>query len=100
GRDRAQRGEQLALELEALRRRLDDQVAADQPAELLDRRDRARLALQAALGPPAREAGGDVGEGALARVVEGVVEQRAGARRGGELRDPGAHGPGADDADR
>jgi hypothetical protein len=36
---------------------------------------------------------------ALARLGDGVVEQRARARRGRELRDPGAHGPGADDAD-
>ena len=70
------------------------------PGELLDRRDRARLALEAALRAPALEAVGDLGQAALARLVDGVVEQRAGARRGGELRDPGAHGPGADDADR
>ena len=97
----AQRGEQLALELEALGRRLDDQAAAGQPAEL--RRPPAtvaRLALEAALRPPALEAVGDLGQAALARLVDGVVQQRAGARRGGELRDPGAHGPGADDADR
>ena len=53
GRDRAQRGEQLALELEALGRRLDDQAAVGQPAELLDRRDRARA--RARGGPSARQ---------------------------------------------
>ena len=61
--------------------------------------DLAGLALQAALGPPALQAVGDLGQAALARLGHGVVQQRARARRGGELRDPGAHGPGADDAD-
>ena len=61
--------------------------------------DLAGLALQPALGPPALQAVGDLGQAALARLGHRVVQQRARARRGGELRDPGAHGPGADDAD-
>ena len=99
GRDLAEGREELALELEALGRGLDDEPGRRQVGELGRGRDLARLALQAALRPPALEAVGDLLQAALARLGHGVVQQRARARRGGELRDAGAHGPGADDAD-
>ena len=98
-RDLAQGREELALELEALGRGLDDEPRLRQVGQLGRGRDLARLALQAALRPPALEAVGDLLQAALARLGHGVVQQRARARRGRELRDPGAHGPGADDAD-
>jgi hypothetical protein len=59
-RDLAQGREELALELEALRRGLDDQPRRCQVAQLADGRDLARLALQAALVAPALEAVGDL----------------------------------------
>jgi len=97
--DLAQGGEELAFELEALGGRLDDQSGCGQLVELGRRGDLAGLALQTALRAPALEAVGDLGQSALARLGHGVVQQRARARGGGELRDPGAHGPGADDTD-
>ena len=96
----AQRREELALELQALGRRLDDEPGVGQRLERRPRRrrspgSRSRRPLARQRSRPV----GDLGQAALARLGHGVVQQRARARRRGELRDAGAHGPGADDAD-
>ena len=96
-----QRGEQLVLELEALGRGLDDEPgrrpassSSAAPATV------AGLALQPALGPPALEAVGDLLQRrARAPSGTGSCSSVRAPACGGELRDPGAHGPGADDAD-
>ena len=95
-----ERGEQLALELQALGRGLDDEAGRGQVGELGRGRDLA--AARRSRRPFARQRSSPSAiccSAALARLGHGVVQQRARARRGGELRDPGAHGPGADDAD-
>ena len=98
-RDLAERREQLALELQALGRRLDDQPGLRQLAQLRRARDGTRLALQAALRPPPLQPVVDPRQAAFERLGHGVVQQRARARGGRELRDAGAHRPGADHAD-
>ena len=96
---------ELVLELQRLGSRLDDELAARQVLEALRRLEplarRGRL-----LGRPppplnaALELALDALDPARKRLGDGVVEQRArGGLQAGELRDPGAHRPGADDPD-
>ena len=100
GRDLLELAEQLLLELQALGRRLDDQLGL---GEVL-RATAAALTspgspLEAALGAPALEPVGDRVEPALDRDLVGVVQQRPCAGRRRELGDARAHRAGADDAD-
>ncbi len=99
-----QRGEQLALQLEVLGRRLDDEVAIAEVAEAagaLDaprRRGRFLLAPATALRALA-ERGAQALDAGFQRLRDGVVQERLVAAQGGDLGDPGAHRAGADDAD-
>ena len=98
--DRASSREQLALELERLRRRLDHDVGVGQRAERRRRLERpGRARLEPALLDLALEPLGDAGQPALERSGVGIVHERARARRRGELRDAGAHRAGAEDSD-
>ena len=92
--------EQRAFELERLRRRLDDDVGFGEPRQFghaLERPARARL--QPPLLDLVLEPLGDAGQPALQRLGISVVDERARARRRGELRDAGAHRAGAEDPD-
>jgi hypothetical protein len=87
--------QQLALELQALGRRLDDEVAG---LELLERADRAQAlacALHRALRPRRLHACDAAFQGVRHRVVQHGLKPRL----RGELGDPGPHRPGTDDAD-
>jgi hypothetical protein len=91
------------LELQPLRRRLDDQLArrevGQRRGDLEPRADVRRIAVEPALVHQLR----DPPPGALRAfgggAVDGIEHQRPGAGLGGELGDPGSHRPGADDAD-
>jgi hypothetical protein len=101
---RGQPREDLALQLERLRRRFDDEVAAGEVLEPWrgDQAGRSRLRLgrrpATALGPldqpgaQSLRAGGE-------RLVVGVVQERLVAAEAGELGDTGAHRAGPGDAD-
>jgi hypothetical protein len=96
--DLRQLGEQLALELEPLRRRLDREVAACEPVE----RGRGgqqvrRVGPDAALLGPARESLPHVFDTALQRLGQRIVEDRREAGRAAELRDPRSHRSCTDD---
>ena len=98
--DLGQLPEQLALELERLRRRLDHDLGVRQIAERGRRLERPGGAfLQAPLLDLALEPLADAGEPALECVRVGVVHERARARGARELRDAGAHRAGAEDSD-
>jgi hypothetical protein len=96
--DLGQAREQRALELERLRRRLDHDVGLRQPGHL-GRRLQRPSRLQPPLLDLVLEPLGDPGQPALQRRGVGIVDERARARRRGELRDARAHRPGADDSD-
>ena len=68
-------------------------ASAPSSGRRLDRPGRARL--EPALLDLALEPLGDAGQPALERIGVGVVDERARARRRGELGDAGAHRPGA-----
>ena len=95
---------QLVLELESLGRGLDHQLALGHRLERVDGLDPrggrigllgAQLAFGGFLGQSLARASG----AALERLDERVVQERAGARAGGELSDAGAHRAGAEHAD-
>ena len=96
-------GEQAALQLEVLRRRLDHELAF---AELLDALHEVqpflrRLSLGFAPHPAngaLREAVGHPGLTCGKRLARRVVEPGLEPAQAGELGDPRAHGPGADDS--
>ena len=94
----AQAREQLALGLEALDDRLDDDVGAGDVAEPARRRE---VLVEPRRPAPALRAGGQLVAGALQaageRVAVGVPQQRLLARHAAERGDQRAHRPGADD---
>ena len=110
--DLRQAAEELVLELQALGRGLDHEVAGGELGELGDRLhalecrlgglDLARVPIGAG-GLPARgflgQALADPLHTALQGLGDRVVQQRLRARAAGELRDAGAHRPRADDTD-
>ena len=104
GHDGAQALEQRALDLEALGRRLDHELARRQ---VFERRRRLEpclrllglLGSQSAAADAAIEVLSDSLQTALERGRIGIVDERPRARETGELRDPGSHRPGARDAD-
>ena len=97
-------GEQLALQLQVLGRRLDHQVAAGEVGEARGgaqagaRRLGVGLAPAAALGALRQRRARSLHPG-VERVGNRVVQPRLVAAEAGDLGDPGAHRPGADDAD-
>ena len=99
-------GEQLALQLEVLGRRLDHQLAAGQPVELAPsarpapRPPSASSSLQRPRAAPLSRASRSSAAPASAAVGDGVVEPRLVAAERGDLGDAAAHRAGADDADR
>ena len=100
----ASAGEQLPLQVEVLGRGLDHQVAAGQPGDVGDRLE-APARLLGLLGAPhlapdaLAERLDDPLRARLQRRRVGVLDQRLVAAEAGELGDPRAHRPGADDAD-
>ena len=93
--------EQLALEVAALGRGLDHEVAAGQALELLHRLEQlGRAGVGAALLGPLRQALAHVLRAALERLGHRVVQQRGHPGRAAELRDAGAHRAGAHYAER
>ena len=96
--------EQLVLELQALGRRLDHQLARGKILERGSRlqpvasRRRLRIAQSATLDAPV-QLGPDPLEPPAERLRDRVVQQRAGTGQTAELSDPGAHRAGAGDSD-
>jgi hypothetical protein len=104
GRDLRQPAEQLALDLERLGRRLDDELALREVRQLarrLEALSRPRGVLRAPA--PALRSALELLRDPLERALEcggvRVVHERTRAGERAELRNAGAHRPGPDDAD-